>query len=178
MRETLDATSLLDCAAKCQQRSFCSFGQTSSRNCLLSPLEARDVRINEDLVSDQYWVVYRIKDSGNCQSQSTDSPETDQDCYRKERSGYKYYNAVVREAIITENPELCSEECHKASYCQSFSYTQKSYYGIKNCYLSELNVGSVKQNLDLIQDADWSLYESLDGRDCVGSNGQDSSEAR
>lgn len=174
-RETLDASSLADCSSKCREKSFCntfSYGETSTRNCLLSALRGRDIVVNEDLVSDQYWSVYANTEgnSGQCRAGSPTNPTANSDCYRQDRTGYKYYNSVVREAVSARAAQDCSERCHQASYCRSFTFRPEPYLATKNCFLSELSVANVKQNLDLLQDSDWTLYESLDGRNCVGSN--------
>ena len=49
--------------------------------------------------------------------------------------------------------------------------TRSNYYlSTSNCYLSELAVTNV-QNQDLLQDSEWTLYESLDGQYCGDQGG-------
>ena len=174
VREKLDVTSLVECASKCHEKSFCntfSYGDTAGRNCLLSALRGRDILVNEDLVSDQYWTVYSNVE-GNaaiCQTERPTTQPQESDCYRQDRAGYKYYNSVVREAVNVKTVRDCSESCHQASYCRSFTYKPEPYLSTANCYLSELSVANVKPNLDLLQDSDWTLYQTLDGRNCVNN---------
>ena len=173
--DSLDTSSLATCAALCHQKQYCktfSYGDTSSRNCLLSSIGARSISVNEDLVSDQYWSVYSINEgsSKNCQSYDSSDQGPTSDCYREDRRGYKYFSSVFRESTRARDTQECSEWCHQASYCNSFAFRPESFLSTKNCYLSELAINDIQRNIHLTEDENWVLYESLDGQNCGGGS--------
>ena len=131
VRDRLTAGSLESCSARCHSQAYCntfSYGDTSysqsysqaGDNCLLSATLRTDLSVSTDLVSDAYWAVYSISGAGSSRCSSSDTPGSE--CYRVEREGYKYYNNVVRDVRTAATLEECSELCHEAHYCRSFTF--------------------------------------------------------
>ena len=44
------------------------------------------------------------------------------DCYRRDRVGYKHDGFAVTDAVDARDLEDCSEQCHSYPSCQSFSF--------------------------------------------------------
>ena len=82
-------------------------------------------------MSDAYWAVYSINNPGSLSCSSSSSgpnrPDSSQ-CWREERPGVKYYNNVVRDVRTASDLEQCSELCHQAHYCRSFSFKSVHFY--------------------------------------------------
>ena len=126
MRSRLTADFLEDCSARCHTESYCntfSYGEISysqsQDNCLLADTLRTDLSVSSDLVSDAYWSVYSISGAGRSRCSSSSSS---QECYRVEREGVKYYNNVVRDVRTAASLQDCSELCHEAHYCRSFTF--------------------------------------------------------
>ena len=128
VRARVTAGSLEDCSARCHTEPYCntfSYGDISyisysEDNCLLSDTLRTDLSVSSDLVSDAYWAVYSISGAGSSRCSSSVTPSSE--CYRAEREGYKYYNNVVRDVRTAASLEDCSQLCHEAHYCRSFTF--------------------------------------------------------
>ena len=182
MRSSLRSSSLSQCSAECHRQSYCntfSFGDSlySDTNCLLSDKQSDDVSVTVDLVSDLHFDVFSVKNLGSRQcleSGSSGGGEAGGECYRVERTGVVFYSNVVRDVRTASDLQDCSTLCHTAPYCRTFTFKSNYYLSTSNCYLSELAVAEVNNN-DLLQDSEWTLYQSKEGQYCGGGgdNGED-----
>ena len=178
MRSSTKASSLSDCSAQCHKQSYCNTfsygdsGYAGGSNCLLSDKQSSGISVTVDLVSDPYYNVYKLKNVGAGQCLEGGGGNgggggggTGSDCYRVERSGVVYYSDLVRDVRTAADLQDCSRLCHMAPYCRSFTFKTNYYLSTSNCYLSELGVSEVRNN-DLLQDSEWTLYQSINGQQC------------
>ena len=120
----------MDCSALCHQMSYCqtfSYGDAeyTGDNCLLSERGGAEVSVSADLVSDPGWAVYSLSHSGSQRCQQSGGEESGGNggrCFREERAGVVYYNDVVRDVRTAGDLQQCSQLCHQAPYCRSFTF--------------------------------------------------------
>ena len=145
VRDTGRADSLQDCSARCHSQTYCnsfSYGDTtySEDNCLLSERLRTELTVSSDLVSDAYWAVYSITNAGSVTCSATSTSPSSAGCLREERPGYKYYSNVVRDVRTAADLQQCSQLCHQAHYCRSFTF-KSVCQTFENCPLTSLTSG-------------------------------------
>ncbi|TRY68387.1 hypothetical protein TCAL_01423 [Tigriopus californicus] len=128
-RDYKTVTSVAQCGLACRQTTYCStfsyrYGTTSTSdigNCLLSDKNGFELT-DQDLVSTALtagdWDVFDLKSGGRCEDFNTGR----NDCYRRERVGYKHYFTAIRRTLSVGNVGDCSEECQRSRDCSSFSF--------------------------------------------------------
>ena len=65
------------------------------------------------------------------------------ECYELERRLYKHYSTVVRDTATVSSVRECAGNCHRQTYCNTFSYRSR---GSNNCQLSSLNSQDILVN--------------------------------
>ena len=77
-----------------------------------------------DLVSDPVWTVYSVTNTGtgDCDQVSGTGQGNSGQCHRVERTGVVFFNDVVRDVRTASDLEDCSQLCHQAAYCRSFTF--------------------------------------------------------
>ena len=88
-----------------------------------------DLSVTVDLVSDPTWTVYSVTGSGSghvCDHVSGGGNTGT--CHRVERAGVVFFNDVVRDVRTASDLEDCSELCHQAAYCRSFTFKYETSY--------------------------------------------------
>ena len=77
-----------------------------------------------DLVSDPVWTVYSVTNTGTgtCDQVSGAGQGNSGQCHRVEKTGVVFFNDVVRDVRTASDLEDCSQLCHQAAYCRSFTF--------------------------------------------------------
>eukprot|EP00095_Tigriopus_kingsejongensis_P011025 maker-scaffold109_size355148-snap-gene-0.17 protein:Tk11025 transcript:maker-scaffold109_size355148-snap-gene-0.17-mRNA-1 annotation:"hypothetical protein DAPPUDRAFT_257231" len=179
-RDYKTVSSVNQCALECRRTSYCAtysyrYGTTSTSdigNCLLSDKKSFELT-DQDLVSTAAmagdWDVFDLKTGGRCD----DFNSGRNDCYRRERVGYKHYFTAIRDTLTVDNVADCSDACHRLGrVCASFSfrYSRVSTDSRRdNCLLSSLAVARALSTDSVTADRDWDLYESVPGPSCSGT---------
>lgn len=44
------------------------------------------------------------------------------DCFVRDRRGYKFFDRLVRDLTDARDPQECSDDCKRTSYCKAFAY--------------------------------------------------------
>ena len=92
------------------------------------------------------------------------------ECYSRERSGYKFFSFRVRDIFNSLDVDSCSKECGRSFNCKSFSFNQ--YKSIDNCHISDVDLRFSQDLLDdITPDSDWNLYRQSDSSQCSSNSG-------
>ena len=75
-----------------------------------------------DLVSDPVWTVYSLTNTGTGHCDHVSGGANSGQCHRVDRTGVVFFNDVVRDVRTASDLEDCSELCHQAAYCRSFTF--------------------------------------------------------